>query len=65
MKVKDFPNWKRLIFEDRAILKSDLRYMAKSQVQALENLPVLLNTDKNLKRALDKRSFLWYNRQVN
>lgn len=45
MKVKDFPNWKRLIFEDRAILKSDLRYMAKSQVQALENFPVLLVED--------------------
>ena len=45
MKVKDFSNWKRLIFEDRAILKSDLRYMAKSQAQALENLPVLLAED--------------------
>lgn len=45
LKVKDFSNWKRLIFEDRAILKSDLRYMAKSQVQALENLPVLLVED--------------------
>ena len=58
MEVKDFPNWKRLIFEDRAILKSDLRYMAKSQVQALENLPVLLVriTEKHLLLNTNKKS---------
>ena len=55
MKVKDFPNWKRLIFEDRAILKSDLRYMAKSQVKALENLPVLLVEDNGKTLVIEYR----------
>lgn len=55
MKVKDFPNWECLIFEDRAILKSDLRYMAKSQAQALENLPVLLVEDNDKTLVIEYR----------
>lgn len=42
MKVKDFPNWRKVVFNDRAILKSDLRYMSWQQVRALDEMEVLL-----------------------
>lgn len=28
MKVKDFPNWRKVVFNDRTLLKNDLRYMS-------------------------------------
>lgn len=42
MKVKDFPNWCKVVFNDRVILKSDLRYMSWQQVRALDEMEVLL-----------------------
>lgn len=45
MKVKDFPNWRRLIFRDRAILKSDLRFMSWQQVRAFDEMEVILEED--------------------
>ena len=45
MKVKDFPNWRKVVFNDRAILKSDLRYMSWQQVRALDEMEVILEED--------------------
>lgn len=45
MKVKDFPNWRKVVFNDRAILKSDLRYMNWQQVRALDEMEVILTED--------------------
>ena len=45
MKVKDFPNWYKVVFNDRAILKSDLRYMSWQQIRALDEMEVILAED--------------------
>lgn len=45
MKVKDFPNWRKVVFNDRALLKSDLRYMSWQQVRALDEMEVILEED--------------------
>lgn len=45
MKVKDFPNWRKVVFNDRAILKSDLRYMSWQQVRTLDEMEVILEED--------------------
>lgn len=45
MKVKDFPNWRKVVFNDRAILKNDLRYMSWQQVRALDETEVVLEED--------------------
>ena len=45
MKVKDFPNWRKVVFNDRAILKNDLRYMSWQQVQELNETEVILEED--------------------
>ena len=42
MKVKDFPNWRKVVFNDRAIMKSDLRYMSWQQIRALDEMEVIL-----------------------
>lgn len=55
MKVKDFPNWQRLIFRDRIILKSDLRYMSWQQVRALDETEVLLEEDGGKMLILENR----------
>ena len=39
-KVKDFLNWSKIIFPDRTILKSDIKYLSKEQQFRLENLEV-------------------------
>ena len=44
-KVKDYQNWERIIFKDRAILKCDIKYMSWEQIKALDNLEVLLDED--------------------
>lgn len=44
-KVKEFKNWKRIIFEDRTILRSDLKFMNWEQIKALDNLEVTLDED--------------------
>ena len=41
MKVKDFPNWRTVIFNDRAILKADTKFMSWEQICALNNLEVI------------------------
>lgn len=45
MKVKDFSNWRKVVFNDRAILKSDLRFMSWQQVRALDEMEVILEED--------------------
>lgn len=42
MKVKEFPNWEKVVFQDRAILKTDLRFMSWQQVRALDEMEVIL-----------------------
>ena len=46
MKVKDFPNWKKVVFNDRAILKADTKFMSWEQIRALDNLEVIAEEDK-------------------
>ena len=41
MKVKDFKNWKKIIFNDRIILRDDLRLMSAEQIKNLEEMEVL------------------------
>lgn len=45
MKVKDFPNWCKVVFNDRALLKSDLLYMSWQQIRALDETEVILDED--------------------
>lgn len=45
MKVKDFPNWHKVVFNDRVLFKSDLRYMSWQQVRALDEMEVILEED--------------------
>lgn len=44
-KVKEYQNWRRIIFQDRAILKADLKYMSWDQIARLDNLEVTLAED--------------------
>lgn len=46
MKVKDFPNWCKVVFNDRVILKSDLRYMSWQQIRVIDEMEVIL-AEKN------------------
>lgn len=46
MKVKDFPNWKKVVFNDRVILKSDLRFLSWQQIRALDEMEVILEEDR-------------------
>ena len=41
MKLKECKNWKKVIFDDRSILKVDLALMSKQQVENLMNLDVI------------------------
>lgn len=45
MKVKNFPNWRKIVFNDRALLKSDLRYMSLQQIRMLDEMEVILEED--------------------
>ena len=45
MKVKDFPNWRKVVFNDRAILKNDLHYISWQQIRALDEMEVILEED--------------------
>lgn len=42
MKVKDFPHWEKCFFNDRTILKSDLKYFNWEQIKSLENMEVII-----------------------
>ena len=44
-KVKEYQNWQRIIFQDRTILKADLKYMSWGQIIRLDNLEVTLSED--------------------
>lgn len=54
-KVKEFKNWKRIIFEDRTILKSDLQFMSWEQVNALDDLEVILDEDNGETLVVSKK----------
>ena len=54
-KVKDYQNWTRIIFKDRAILKSDIKYMSWEQIRALDNLEVLLDEDNGTTLIIENR----------
>lgn len=45
MKVKDFPNWHKVMFNGRTVLKVDIKYMSWDQIRALDNLEVLEEMD--------------------
>lgn len=45
-KVKEYQNWQKIVFQDRVILKSDLKYMSWDQIKRLDHLEVAL-ADEN------------------
>lgn len=55
MKVKDFPNWEKIVLNNRAILKSDLRFMSWQQVRALNEMEVILEEDNGKTLVLENR----------
>lgn len=55
MKVKDFPNWKKVVFNDRAILKADVKYMSWEQIRALDNMDVILEEDNGKTLIVENR----------
>lgn len=55
MKVKDFPNWQKIIFNDRAILKSDTKYMNWQQIRALDEREVIATEDKDRTLIVENR----------
>lgn len=55
MKVKDFPNWCKVVFDDRALLKSDLRYMSWQQIRVLNEMEVILAEDNGKTLVLENR----------
>ena len=54
-KVKDYQNWKRIIFKDRAILKNDIKYMSWEQIKALDNVNVALDEDNGKTLIIETR----------
>lgn len=55
MKVKEFKNWEKVVFNDRAILKSDTKYMSWEQVRALDEMEVVLVEDKGKTLIVENR----------
>lgn len=55
MKVKDFPNWRKVVFNDRTLLKNDLRYMSWQQIRALNEMEVILAEDNGKTLVLENR----------
>ena len=55
MKVKDFPNWRVVVFNDRAILKSDLRYMSWQQIRTLDETEVILEEENGERLIVENR----------
>lgn len=45
MKVKNFSNWRKVVFNDRVLLKSDLRFLSWQQIRALDEMEVILEED--------------------
>lgn len=48
MKVKDFPNWIKVVFNDRSVLKSDKFLFSGEQWKAFQNLEVETKDGKTL-----------------
>ena len=48
MKLKECKDWKKVIFNDRSILKKDLALMSKWQVESLMNLEVIATKQKGV-----------------
>lgn len=55
MKVKDFPNWCKVVFNDRTLLKSDLCYMSWQQIRALDEMEVILAEDNGKTLVLENQ----------
>lgn len=55
MKVKDFPQWRKVVFNDRAILKSDAKYFSKEQWNRLEETKVILEEDNGRTLIVENR----------
>ena len=55
MTVKDFPNWQKVVLNDRAILKADTRYMSWEQIRALDNMEVILEENNGETLIVEKR----------
>lgn len=55
MKVKDFPAWQKLIFNDRVILKSDLRFFNWEQIKSLDNMEVIATDDHEKTLIIENR----------
>lgn len=51
MKLKECKDWKKVIFDDRSILKKDLSLMFKSQIDNLMNLEVISTKQKGVYKA--------------
>lgn len=48
MKLKECKDWKKVIFDDRSILKVDLSLMSKWQIDSLMNLDVIATKQKGV-----------------
>ena len=48
MKAKDYPNWKKVVFNDRTILKSDKFLFSGEQWEAFQNLEIETKNGKTL-----------------
>ena len=55
MTVKDFPNWQKVVFNDRTILKADTKYMSWEQIRALDNMEVILEEDNGKTLIVENR----------
>lgn len=55
MTVKDFPNWKKVVFNDRAILKADVKYMSWQQIRALDDMEVIFEEDNGRTLIVENR----------
>jgi hypothetical protein len=51
MKLKEDKNWKKVIFNDRSILKGDVKLMSKEQAESLLNLEVKETEYKHVYKA--------------
>lgn len=51
MKLKECKDWKKVIFDDRSILKVDLSLMCKWQIDSLMNLEVVSTKRKGVYKA--------------
>lgn len=55
MKVKDFPNWRVVSFNDRALLRSDAKYLSKEQWKRLEETEVIAVEENGEKLIVENR----------